>query len=122
METNGDSGSRTGSPLKRPTANGERIRYLRDVEWLTQEELSELTGIDNQTISRIETGETLHPRKATLKRLASGLGVDWKDLITGGPDPPFESAPLENDTNTRGILNAALGNLESGSQGLAEAN
>ena len=44
---------------------------------LTQKELSELTGIDQSDISRIENG-TRNPSLAMLKRIAKGLGMQLR--------------------------------------------
>lgn len=41
---------------------------------LTQKQLSELTGISQADISRLETG-TAHPSFKTMKKIAHGLGM-----------------------------------------------
>ncbi len=41
---------------------------------LTQKQLSELTGISQADISRIETGNA-HPSFATMKKIAHGMGM-----------------------------------------------
>ena len=47
---------------------------------MTQEQLSELTGVHRVTIARIETGE-VSPKAETLRRLADALGVLVDDII-----------------------------------------
>ncbi|MGN0362130.1 MAG: helix-turn-helix domain-containing protein [Bilifractor sp.] len=49
----------------------------RNKEGLTQKELSDLTGITQADISRIENG-TRNPLLAMVKRLANGLGMRLK--------------------------------------------
>ena len=49
----------------------------RDEQALTQEQLSEMTGITQADISRFENG-TGNPSLRTLKRLAEGLGMSLK--------------------------------------------
>jgi transcriptional regulator with XRE-family HTH domain len=44
---------------------------------LTQKQLSEKTGIDQSDISRMESGDA-NPTLATLKRLATGMGMTLK--------------------------------------------
>ena len=65
----------------------ERLKELRRVRALSQEELSEKSGVGRATISRIERRETgAHGR--TLRRLAGALGVDVAELVgrEGGHD------------------------------------
>ena len=52
-----------------------RVREVRIRQGLSQEELSEKSGVSAANISRIETGETKNPRPSTMRRLASALGV-----------------------------------------------
>lgn len=49
----------------------------RDAKDLTQKQLSEVTGITQADISRLENG-TANPSLRTLKRLAAGLGMQLK--------------------------------------------
>ena len=44
---------------------------------LTQEQLAEVTGINQANISRLENG-TANPSLRTLKRLAEGMGMELK--------------------------------------------
>lgn len=46
----------------------------RHAHSLTQKQLSELTGISQADISRIETGNA-HPSFATMKKIAHGMGM-----------------------------------------------
>ena len=60
--------------------NVERLRNLRRLRALSQEELAEESGVGRATISRIERGETgAHGR--TLRRLAKALGVGVEELV-----------------------------------------
>ncbi len=53
----------------------DAILTARKERSLTQKELSELTGITQTDISKIENGNA-NPSLATLKRLAKGLGKE----------------------------------------------
>ena len=60
--------------------NVERLKALRQLRALSQEELSERWGVGRATISRIERGET-GAQGRTLRRLASALGVGVEELV-----------------------------------------
>jgi len=67
---------------KHPTAwnyTGARIRDFRRADELTQAQLAEMSGIDQADISKWERG-VYHPTIDSLRRLATALGVPWKDL------------------------------------------
>jgi transcriptional regulator with XRE-family HTH domain len=60
--------------------NVDRLKTLRRLRAMSQEELAEQSGVGRATISRIERGETgAHGR--TLRRLAAVLGVDVSELV-----------------------------------------
>lgn len=60
----------------------ERLKELRKLRALSQEELAMAAGIGRATLSRIERGETgAHGR--TLRRLAEALGVGVEELAGG---------------------------------------
>ena len=60
--------------------NGERLRSLRKERLLTQVELSEMTGVAQDSISSLETGKReAHP--GTIRKLAKALGVEPTELI-----------------------------------------
>jgi transcriptional regulator with XRE-family HTH domain len=60
--------------------NMERLKELRNLRALSQQELAEAAGIGRATLSRIERGETgAHGR--TLRRLAEALGVGVEELV-----------------------------------------
>ena len=64
----------------------QRLKTLRRLRALSQEELAEESGVGRATISRIERGETgAHGR--TLRKLAKALGVGVEELVgIGGTD------------------------------------
>ncbi len=58
----------------------ERLKTLRRLRAMSQEELAEESGVGRATISRIERGETgAHGR--TLRKLAAALGVGVEELV-----------------------------------------
>ena len=58
----------------------ERLKMLRRLRAMSQEELAEESGVGRATISRIERGETgAHGR--TLRKLAAALSVGVEELV-----------------------------------------
>ena len=64
-----------------------KLKIIREIQNLTQEELAEKAGISVRTIQRIETGKT--PKGYTLKVLAKVLEIDQDELL-------FEKTKKEN--------------------------
>lgn len=58
----------------------KRVKELRKRNGLSQEELTENSGLSLRTIQRIETGET-QPTGDTLKRIAKALNVTPNELV-----------------------------------------
>ncbi len=67
-----------------------RLREVREQKWLTQEALSELSGVTRASISQIEAGHR-PPRFGTALKLAAALGVS-PDELTDRSEPP--AAPV----------------------------
>ena len=59
---------------------GTRIIQLRNQKGLTQQELSDLTGLAPSYLSRIENRH-LEPRPLTLRKIATALGVPISDIF-----------------------------------------
>jgi transcriptional regulator with XRE-family HTH domain len=64
---------------------GNNVRELRTLAALTQEELANRAGITATALSRIERDEA-EPRPSTLRKLATALGVEPRELIKGSND------------------------------------
>jgi len=73
---------------------GSKIKDLRLLKGLTQEELAEQTGLSVRTIQRIESGE-VDPRTYTLTALAQALEVDLEVLTSTKIDTPKSFAQDE---------------------------
>jgi DNA-binding XRE family transcriptional regulator len=73
-----------------------QLLALRHRRGLTQRRLSELSGIQQADISRIERGET-QPTTVTAKRLADALGADFGfyETDTAGKTVPVEPATVK---------------------------
>lgn len=67
---------------------GSRMRQLRERQGLTIQELSRLSGIEADTLSRIESGE-MQPQLGTVLKLAKSLEGDLGSLISGEGEKPY---------------------------------
>jgi transcriptional regulator with XRE-family HTH domain len=72
-------------------AIGDRVRELRDSKGLTQPKLAHMAGITERALRDLEKGETKNPSMATVKGLATALGVPQEDLL--GDEPIERPAP-----------------------------
>ncbi|EEP7757766.1 helix-turn-helix transcriptional regulator [Salmonella enterica] len=59
----------------------ERLKYSREKAGLSQSQLAEIINLSQQSVAKIEAGETLQPRK--IKEIAKALGVSQKWLQLG---------------------------------------
>lgn len=66
---------------------GARLKQYRQEKRLTQQELADILGVSNKSVSRWESGG--YPDIATLPPLAKALGVSVDDLL--GCRPPLRS-------------------------------
>ena len=69
-----------------------RLKDLRKTKGLTQEALQEMTGVDQSTISALESGRIKAPSWEIVVRLARALEVSPEEL--------FPVAELEAETKT----------------------
>lgn len=87
-------------------AFGTRLRALREARSLTQEELSERSGLSVKAIGALERGERLRPHPHTVRALADALllgDVERSALVASVPrragpsGPSGRSGPLEHE-------------------------
>jgi len=69
-----------------------KLRVLRAERGLTLRKAEELTGVDKDTLSKIERG-LRHPYDVTLSKLARGYGVPVEDLL----EEPIPSAEASQE-------------------------
>lgn len=63
------------------------LRDARVRAKLTQEKLAELSGVDQTTISRLETHENPNPTQRTVEKLVDALGIAPSKLRFTRPQP-----------------------------------
>jgi transcriptional regulator with XRE-family HTH domain len=64
-----------------PRFVGENLRRLRTERGLSLERLARQTGVSRSMLGQIELGQSA-PTIKLLWRIASGLGVDFSELLT----------------------------------------
>ena len=60
------------------------VREARIIKRISQRELARRTGVDNNTISKIEKGNRLKPNILILKKLSLELGLDFEKMMQLG--------------------------------------
>jgi transcriptional regulator with XRE-family HTH domain len=65
---------------------GDRLRAVRRRLGVSQVELAEKAGVEQQSISRVERNERLYMRSDVLTRLVKALGVSADELLGTEPD------------------------------------
>lgn len=84
---------------------GAKIKQLRKLKGLTQEQLSEKIGIDNKHLSRIETGRSM-PTLKIANELSKLFNFNFYDLINNQSVIDIE-IPDNYYTQSLNILNSA---------------
>ena len=80
-----------------------RLREVRELRLVTQEELAGITGISRATLSRLEA-RNAHARISTVRKLAAALGVDVSALIGEAPRPGGRGSAIERWESEGGAL------------------
>ncbi len=64
---------------------GYKIKEVREAKEMTQEELSEKSGVSRGTISALENGTMRNTTSKTLVKLAQALGVSIEQIFFTEP-------------------------------------
>ena len=75
---------------------GQRIKYLRELQGLTQEELGKLIGVNKATINRYETG-IIDIKRTTAIKLAQVFSVSPADIM--GWTNNINNTPIDSYTD-----------------------
>src|SRR5262245_57701671 len=76
----------SGRTLGMEQTLGDRLRAVRRRLGVSQIELAEKSGVEQQSISRVERNERLYMRSDVLARLVKALGVSADELLGTEPD------------------------------------
>jgi transcriptional regulator with XRE-family HTH domain len=79
--------------LEQQSSFGARLRQLREVAGLTQEELARRAGLTPNAISDLELGRRRHPYPHTVRSLADALGLSEDEHAALVSAVPRRSAP-----------------------------
>lgn len=74
------------------------LRTLRRRRGWTQVQLAVLAGLDQTTISKLETGAQSNPDPDTVERLATALGIAPSRLRFSAPEPRRKVAAKRDRT------------------------
>jgi transcriptional regulator with XRE-family HTH domain len=61
--------------------DGRKVTDIREIRGMSQKKLSELSGVSQATISRIEAGEVTNPHLDTVNELAVGMKCSMSDFM-----------------------------------------
>ena len=61
--------------------DGEKLRRLRTMRFISREELADMTGLHRDHIGRLERDQVGDSRIPTIRKLAEALGVDPAELV-----------------------------------------
>lgn len=88
--------------MEKPTLKRllNRLRQLRKVHGLTQEQFSELSGISYKYYQAVEGGRKKELRLSTLERLAAAYGIEVWQLLA--PSMPKTKVPKRQNTSKSG--------------------
>jgi len=86
-----------------------KLKQIREQQNLTQEELSDKSGISVRTIQRIESGTT--PKGHTLKTLSGALGISQNELRNNEKEIPVENLETDSSINFQKIKFINLSSL-----------
>lgn len=89
--------------MKKPMTIGQKLKKLRKLVGLSQNELAKRTGIRQGTISRLENGIATSMRSSNVTKIASCLGVSV-DLIIGDRDHGIPSDYIGHDTQVNELI------------------
>ena len=98
----------------------EKIKYLRERENMTLEELAQKVGVSASTILRYETGNIKNLRRDKIKRLADALNTTPAYLMGWEEDKPYKP-PMKGAIPVGPMANIpVLGRVSAGYGCLAE--
>ena len=76
---------------------GKFIASLRKEKKLTQEQLAEILGVNNRSVSRWETGVSM-PDVSLFPLIADKLGVSVAELVEAKTSPFWKLSPIQSST------------------------
>ncbi len=102
---------------------GERIRFYRNKQGLTMEQLGEMLGVRRAAVMKYEDGSVENIKRSTIKRMAEIFGVSPCYLMWGEEaDQPAPVTPMPKSlTGTERQLLAAFRALNAQGQAMALA-
>jgi transcriptional regulator with XRE-family HTH domain len=97
------STQRSRRPQRQFSPIGLRVRELRNLLDISQEELAERSGLRTAHINMIEGGERKDVRSKTLAKLAKGLGCEVRALLAPAPGAAGPAPEVEAFVEAEGL-------------------
>jgi transcriptional regulator with XRE-family HTH domain len=85
----------------------ERLKYLRGLRDLSQEQLAKISGVSQSTIAQIESGRK-DPSISTLKKICKAINVQMAVLFAGDDIHVFDMKRLRDRYKSAEELNPTL--------------
>jgi transcriptional regulator with XRE-family HTH domain len=88
-----------------PGSFGAAVRALREEKGLSQVQLGERSGLGQNGISRIETGDVKRPQEETVIKLSQGLGITPNEIWirTSFPELSWQTDALRGELKTLSV-------------------
>jgi transcriptional regulator with XRE-family HTH domain len=83
------------------------LKKLREAKNLTQEQLSEISGVARPVISEFENGKR-RPSPRTIGKLAEALGCDYIKLLTGKDEIEAQKRPISEQERQEFLKEAGI--------------
>ena len=64
-----------------PQIDGDKLRTLREKNFLSHRELTKDAGLSPTTVLNLEAGKVSEAQRRTIRRLAKALGVEPAELV-----------------------------------------
>ena len=100
---------------------GERIRFYRNKQGLTMEQLGEMLGVRRAAVMKYEDGSVENIKRSTIKRMAEIFGVSPCYLMWGEETETTVTQLPKSLTDTERQLLAAFRALNAQGQAMALA-
>lgn len=76
---------------------GEKIKELRELYGMTQEELAEKLGLKKAAVNKYETGRVVNLKRSTIEKLCEIFNITPQELMGMDEDPNITQEDYYND-------------------------
>ena len=80
---------------------GEKIKELRELYGMTQEELAEKLGLKKAAVNKYETGRVVNLKRSTIEKLCEIFNITPQELMGMDEDPNITSDRISDNISTQ---------------------